>query len=240
MPGRLTAVMRHLTEPAKLAYVYDMEGALYDVDVTTLRVKKLFEKPVPGWHGKGAYAGQGLLVVGNNGGSAAKKFDRPPHLVGADPKSAEEAGVLATLDGNKGEIIARRQFAEVTGPAGIDASYTKPDDPAWAVGWDKRSLLLYVLNRGAWHTFRRGTPPDPCLMTGYDHKRVDLSHDAAADVTFTIELDFLRDGTWKRYGQFKVLAGQTVRHEFPPGCAAHWVRVKADRDCRATAWFVYE
>ena len=43
--GRMTAVMRHLTDPAIMVYFFDMEGAIYEVNVHTLAVKKIFSKP---------------------------------------------------------------------------------------------------------------------------------------------------------------------------------------------------
>lgn len=86
---------------------------------------------------------------------------------------------------------------------------------------------------------KAGEPSDPYLMTGYDEKSVELSHDQAGDVKFTLEVDPTGTGTWVEYQTLTVPAGKTVRHEFPAGYSAHWVRVKADKDCRATAWFVY-
>ena len=59
MPGRLTAIARHLTDPANKVYVYGMEGEVYEVEVHTLAVTRLFDNPVPGWHGKGGYTAQG-------------------------------------------------------------------------------------------------------------------------------------------------------------------------------------
>ncbi|MBN1669988.1 MAG: hypothetical protein JXR37_03080 [Kiritimatiellae bacterium] len=84
-----------------------------------------------------------------------------------------------------------------------------------------------------------GEPSDPYLMTGFDKKVVHLAHDADAAVTFTVEADFLGNGTWKTYGVFTVSAKGYVHHEFPSGYSAHWVRVTADRACRATAYFTY-
>src|SRR3954471_5602077 len=104
MPGRLSAAARHLTAPADRVYVLDMEGAIYDLDVRTLAVTRLFEKPVPGWHGKGMYTAQGRLVVANNGESAAKKFAKPPYLAGGDAKGPEDAGALAEWDGRDWRI----------------------------------------------------------------------------------------------------------------------------------------
>jgi hypothetical protein len=51
--GRMTATMQHLKDPTNMAYYFDMEGAIYETHVNTLDVTKLFEKPVPGWHGRG-------------------------------------------------------------------------------------------------------------------------------------------------------------------------------------------
>ena len=59
--GRMTATAEHLTDPENKVLFYDMEGRVYEVDVHSLEVNLLFEKPVPGWHGKGAYTGQGAF-----------------------------------------------------------------------------------------------------------------------------------------------------------------------------------
>jgi len=83
-------------------------------------------------------------------------------------------------------------------------------------------------------------PSDPYLMTGFDRKRIVLSHDADGPVEFMIEVDFLKDGTWVTYQKIAVPNGQKVIHEFPDGFSAHWLRVRAARPCRATAWVIYE
>ena len=47
-----------------------------------------------------------------------------------------------------------------------------------------------------------GRPSEPYLMNGYDRKRVELSHDAAEEVTITIEVNF--DHTdWRPYQAFR-------------------------------------
>ena len=84
-----------------------------------------------------------------------------------------------------------------------------------------------------------GEPSDPYLMTGFDQKCLHLAHDAGQPVSFLVEVDFLGDGAWNPYGAFEVPAHGYAHHEFPGGFSAHWVRVTADRGCRATAWFVY-
>jgi hypothetical protein len=152
MPGRLTAAARDLSDPANKVYVYDMEGALFEVDVHTLAVKKLFARAAPGAHGKGAYTAQDRLVVANNGNSIVNKAkpaaDDPEYA--ADP---EASGALAQWDGKTWKVIERREFTDVTGPGGIEGS---PDDraPLWALGWDKRSVMLKLLDGGKWSTFR--------------------------------------------------------------------------------------
>jgi hypothetical protein len=161
--GRMTAVARHLTDPANKVYFYDMEGALYEADVHTLSVTRLFAKPVPGWHGKGAYASQGRLVLANNGEIAdngadsfyGKKPERKErtYLAGSAPTNTFEKGILAQWDGQAWQVIERHQFTEVTGPGGVAGA---PDEksPLWSLGWDQRSVILKLLDGGEWFTFR--------------------------------------------------------------------------------------
>ncbi len=150
--GRITAIARHLTDPANRVYVFDMEGAIYEVDVHTLGVTRLFVKPVPGWHGKGGYTGQGRFIIANNGERGYRKVVE--HLqVGGPPKGRDECGCLAEWDGATWRIVDRRQFLDVTGPGGLHGN---PDDaaPVWTIGWDRRSCLLKLLDGGQWTTFR--------------------------------------------------------------------------------------
>jgi len=150
--GRMTAIARHLIDPANLVYFYDMEGTIYEVNVHTLAVNKLFIKPVPGWHGKGAYTGQGRLVIANNGEEPVGGI-KLQNLAPLPPKTDEDRGVLAEWNGIDWRIVERRQFTDVTGPGGIKGS---PDDeaPLWTIGWDKRSVILKVLDGGEWSTYR--------------------------------------------------------------------------------------
>ncbi|RYD68753.1 MAG: hypothetical protein EOP83_00030 [Verrucomicrobiaceae bacterium] len=154
MFGRPTANARHLTDPAGKIYYASMEEALYEVDVKTLEVTELFRDEavegghktnLPGYHGKGLYSSQGLLIYANNGeyGNAAQTRPETP------------SGVLATWNGkNSGfDIVRRNQFTEVTGPGGIYGN-SSSSSPLWAMGWDHRSLILMLLDGGKWQTFR--------------------------------------------------------------------------------------
>ncbi|MFN3168492.1 MAG: hypothetical protein ACE37H_15640 [Phycisphaeraceae bacterium] len=159
MPGRPTANARHLSDPANKVYFTTMEEGLYEVDVRTLAVRcwindanrgvKRFDHAIdsklPGYHGKGAYTGQGRLFYSNNGehGRAAL----------TDPTTP--SGALAHW-GGPGEdwrLIEREQYTEVTGPGGLYGNANE-DDPVWAMGWDHRSVLLKTRDHNAWHTFR--------------------------------------------------------------------------------------
>ena len=163
MPGRWTATATHLKDPANMVYFCDMEGALFEVNVHSLAVNKLFQKPIPGWHGKGGYTAQNKLILANNGEHQKFDIDQKLLQVGTEPKNKEEMGVLATWDGSNWEIIERKQFTDVTGPGGI---YGSPDmnSPAWSIGWDKRSVILKLLDGGKWFTYRL-----PKATHTYDH-----------------------------------------------------------------------
>jgi len=150
MPIRVTAITRHLVDPENLVYYVDMEGSIWEANVHSLEVKQLFKKPVPGWHGKGAYVSQGRLVVSNNGELHAGSYN--DLLVGGKAKDDEERGVLAQFDGKDWSIVERRQYTEVTGPSGIRGG-NDGDEPIWSIGWDRRSLRLKVLDGGVWGTY---------------------------------------------------------------------------------------
>lgn len=160
MPGRLTATARHLTDPANRVYFFTMENGFYDVDVNTLAVNTIYRDgnvasnayplaPYPGTHGKGAYAGQGRVFYANNGD--------PRWNVRADPNFNGPAGVLAEHPGTNWSlpwnVVERKNFTEITGPGGIYGA-RRDSDPVWALGWDKRSAILKLLDGGIWHTYR--------------------------------------------------------------------------------------
>lgn len=155
MFGRPTGNARHLTEPADKIYYATMEEGIYEVDVHSLAVTKLWadeadkdgrHADLPGYHGKGFYMGQDRLIYANNGDHAREALRDP----------SVPSGVLATWDGKADAwtVVRRNQFTEVTGPGGIHGGMNPASDPVWSIGWDHRSLILMVLDGGQWHSFR--------------------------------------------------------------------------------------
>src|SRR5690606_1020935 len=77
MHGRPTGNARHLFSPEGKIYQATMEEGVYEVDVKSLEVKELWRDThvksdsrlagLPGYHGKGLYSGQGVLIYSNNG-----------------------------------------------------------------------------------------------------------------------------------------------------------------------------
>ncbi len=154
-PARITAVARHLSDPANKVYMVDMEGPVWEVDVHTLEPRRLFVKSVPGWHAKGAYTSQGRLIMANNG---ERRTNDLANLTWELPESEwskgpEDAGALAEFDGKAWTIVSRRPHTEVTGPGGLLGERAGPA-PAWSIGWDRRSVLLQVRSESGWQTFR--------------------------------------------------------------------------------------
>ncbi|MDO4570352.1 MAG: hypothetical protein Q4D38_08215 [Planctomycetia bacterium] len=155
MPGRLTGNARHLVDPARKIYVATMEEGFYEVDVDTLKVTTLYPDPhikakvsnykdiLPGYHGKGFYTAQGRVVYANNGEQSPEAMRSPETT----------SGCLASWDGNEWSVVLRNQFTEVTGPGGIYGN-DSPNDLLWSVGWDYRSVILMVLEDGAWTKYR--------------------------------------------------------------------------------------
>ncbi len=165
MPGRLTGVARHLTDPTNKVYFATMEAGLYEVDVHSLAVAVLLkdrmnkpkadtlsldhpatmETKLPGWHGKGLYSGQNRVVFSNNG----------EHGKAAETNPDTVSGALGEWPGSGDfNLVRRAQFVEVSGPGGISGNEHPDTDPIWATGWDKRSVILMCLDAGAWHAYR--------------------------------------------------------------------------------------
>jgi hypothetical protein len=158
MPGRLTGTARHLTDPANKLYIATMEEGLYSVDVKTLefaehikdgngqpRVGQGIDSHLTGYHGKGLYSGQGILIYANNGTRDKGATERPDI----------PSGALACWQGEGDwQLIRQNQFTEITGPGGIYGNSRPESDPVWSLGWDFRSVILMLLDNKQWHAYR--------------------------------------------------------------------------------------
>jgi hypothetical protein len=83
------------------------------------------------------------------------------------------------------------------------------------------------------------TSSDPYLMRGYDTKTLEISHDSASPVDFTVQVDVLGNNTWRDYGTFTVAPGTPFTHVFPDGYSAYWVRLTSANATTASAQFTY-
>ncbi|MGX5819782.1 hypothetical protein ACWKWU_16415 [Chitinophaga lutea] len=87
---------------------------------------------------------------------------------------------------------------------------------------------------------KAGEPSDPYLIGFYEQRTVSLSHQAKQPVTFTIEMDPVGTGVWMSYKTFTVRPGEAFNYVIPFEIPARWIRVRADKDCKATCWLEYK
>ncbi len=160
--GRFCGTARHLEKPGEKAYFSTMEKGLYEIDLRSLKYRKLIEdyasnaiqskladgnivqSTLPGAFGMGLYKGRDRLFYINAG---EKDW--------TDSAKTDHFGSLAQWKrvGEDWELLRFGQFGEITGPQGIEGS-DNPNDPVWALGMDHRSVLVNVCDRGKWTTYR--------------------------------------------------------------------------------------
>lgn len=107
-------------------------------------------------------------------------------------------------------------------------------DDLWALGKPRG-------RGGPWFAspVKANIPSDAYLATGYDQKRLQLSHASNQTVAFKLEADFAGTGSWSEVVVLKVKRGEKLEYRFPAGFGAYWLRVTADADTMATAQFEY-
>ena len=141
---RISGTARHLTDPENLVYLLGMEGELFELNVRTLAVKKLFdltqELGTPGefgCHFKDCYTAYGRLVVANN------DYSEPDFL------GQQTEGTLAEWDGKTWTILERKPFVCVHGRGRFTGTI-------FATGWDRSSCILKVFTDAdkTWRTYR--------------------------------------------------------------------------------------
>jgi len=94
---------------------------------------------------------------------------------------------------------------------------------------------------GVWSddNIKADIPSDPYFMYGFDKKSLHIWHDSQESVNFTIEVDVLGDGNFKKYTDKIVGTGEYMHYEFPANFSCRWIRLAASKNCKATAWFIY-
>jgi hypothetical protein len=80
---------------------------------------------------------------------------------------------------------------------------------------------------------------DKYLMTGYDKKSVKLRADKDVKIILLLYVNHYLEEPME-YKTFDLKAGEEREFKFPEGFSAHWVQLKANADCTATAQFIYE
>jgi hypothetical protein len=141
---RLAATMEHLADPQNSVYMLGMEGEFFELNVRTLKVRRLFdltqELSTPGegrCHYKCGYTAFGRVIIGNN--TYSEK----------DFKGVAADGRLAEWDGKKWEVLERKPFVEVHGRGRFGGTI-------FAMGWDRASAILKVFTADdkTWRTYR--------------------------------------------------------------------------------------
>ncbi|MBI5086092.1 MAG: hypothetical protein HZB13_16015 [Acidobacteria bacterium] len=133
---RLTATMRHLTDPANRVYMLTMEGKLYEMDVSSAQSRlvidlvehfKINKRP----HFKGGVTGQGRVLAANNG---FYEF------------GDQQAG-LFEWDGKSWRALSRKPHMDC-------ACRQDMGQVVFCTGWDEASVLLWALVKGKWQRYR--------------------------------------------------------------------------------------
>ncbi len=118
---------------------------------------------------------------------------------------------------------------------GMVALWAGVVDDLWKLGKPRGS-------GGPWKdsAVKANTPSDPFLMTGFDRKRLTLSHKGNGLARIRIEADFTGTGTWAVVESLRVKPNESTEHRFSDAFSAYWVRLVPDQDTIATASFTYE
>lgn len=133
---RLTATMRHLSDPANRVYMLTMEGLLFELDVASLKPRQLFnligevglaKRP----HFKGGYTGQGRVVVANNGFY----------------EYGDTSAGLYEWDGRKWRTLIDKPHMDCAGRENMQ-------NVVFCTGWDESSVLFSALVQGRWQRYR--------------------------------------------------------------------------------------
>lgn len=107
-------------------------------------------------------------------------------------------------------------------------------DDLWAFGKPRGT-------GGPWNrtSVKANIPSDAYLASGYDRKKLTLSHENSEKVAFHLEADFAGDGRFAPVTTLTVAPGQVLDFQFPDTFGAYWLRLVAQKDAVASATFTY-
>ncbi len=239
LPGRLTALARHLTDPANKVLYLTQEGAVYEVNVYSLAVTELFKKPLPGWHYKGAWTAQGQFFVAANGEepapspfwkvdytNAETKFEtekltwqylQSPYQPLATPRITGQTlwkGISEDI-GNLGQWdgkswqILSRRQHLDITGPGGLSGAMSDDEPVWALGWDLRSAFLKVRDKSGSWTTYR-LPKSSYTADGVHGSNTEWPR--ICDVGDGPRLMFLHNGLYELPVDFSASQSAGLRH----------------------------
>ena len=144
--------------------------------------------------------------------------------------------VFGCDDAAQNEFLnTRKAKGKVAGPA-------RSQSNLWFVEPQRIDQLGPAMGRGAvWldEPVKRGEPSDAFLFGGFTQRSVHLAHQAETPMTFRFEMDHHGDGIWTLLQEITVPAAGYMWHAFDAKYEAEWIRITANSDCRATAWFEY-
>lgn len=84
-----------------------------------------------------------------------------------------------------------------------------------------------------------GEVSEPFLFAGWDYRSAWIKNDGEQTVSFTFGLDKKGDNRWGNCKSVSVRAGESMHLSFDSGFKGEWVRVSADKTCKATVHFWY-
>ncbi len=151
----LAATARHLTQPSTWVYHLTASGSLFETHVGSLETRKLAEltdvlklPPGAGLNVTAACTAQKRLIV------------TVDSVHGKDQVATRSTGRLLQWDGSAWSVVRENAFLDVNAPV---EPGTPSEVPLYAVGRDKASTLLEVLDQGIWWRYRLprgGTGPN--------------------------------------------------------------------------------
>lgn len=112
----------------------------------------------------------------------------------------------------------------------------------WAGAIDDLWELGKPVGRGGpWKNtvVKAGVASDPYLISHYDKRSLEITHDSNIAVNFRIEIEPIGHGQWMLYEEVSVKPGEKFSYKFPEGFQARWIRFVSNKDCVATTWLLY-